>query len=165
MWSSTSELNTVNDIRLSLESSRCPSCFFSQGSVLGMLCVALRALVTLLQQGVMARVTAQMAATNPHPVVGGPEGSNDSSFIIDRRHTGRFLLKLYWNFLCDDVPHFTSFRQNLLRRQWILQPPVCWWSQGSTVRMSCRLQAFYQWDRLPWSVCQKTQYLLTALFT
>lgn len=68
MWSSTSGWWRLWLLHVACN---CPS--RSQDSVLGMLCVVLTALVTLLLCGAMARVIALMAATNLHPVVGGPE--------------------------------------------------------------------------------------------
>lgn len=60
-----------------LDSSGCPylivSC--SQDSVPGTLYVVPMGRVSPPQRGATARVTAQTAATNPHPVVGGPERS------------------------------------------------------------------------------------------
>lgn len=127
----------------------------SQDSVLATLYVVPMGRVSLPQRGATARVTAQTAATNPHPVVGGPKRNKASSFMIDWCHAERIFTFFNFNaaFFLDDDPRFTSDREKLLRRQRRLQPRVCRWSQRSTMCMSCRLWALYQLDRLSRCVC------------
>lgn len=79
------------------QSSGCPSRLCSQDSVLGTRSVVPKALVSLLQRGAMATVTALMGVTNPHPVVGGPEGT---SLINDWRHfSPNFVAFFFFNLM------------------------------------------------------------------
>lgn len=66
--------------------------------MLGTLYVVPRALVSLLQRGATARVTAQMAATNPHPVVGVLRGAFPLHLLLTDCHAERFLFQLCCRF-------------------------------------------------------------------